>query len=166
MKGRSRAKNHAEYSAAHPRAVAARLKQIHDMVRKSVPDAQEVMSYGMPAFKSDGRILIYFAAHEKHIGIYPAPRAVPEFKEVLARYGGGKGTIQFPHHEHFPSRLIGRIVKFRAQLNREKSGVKAAKRSGTTSRRKLSGAKRATKKSGRTTVRVQRSTSGRTRKAK
>ena len=117
-------KNHKEYIAREPKTVAVRLKQIDDIVFKSVPDAQEVISYGMPAFKYQGRILIYFAAHTNHIGIYPAPRSVPEFKDELAGYGGGKGTVQFPHAERFPIGLIGRIVKHKAKELSERMGTK------------------------------------------
>jgi uncharacterized protein YdhG (YjbR/CyaY superfamily) len=125
MRGRPTPRTHSEYFAAQPRAVAARLRQIHSAVRKGVPDAVEVISYGMPAFKLHGRILIYYAAHSNHVGLYPAPRTAPEFKEELASYGGGKGTVQFPHAERFPAGLVGRMVRFKAKELREKYGSSA-----------------------------------------
>jgi uncharacterized protein YdhG (YjbR/CyaY superfamily) len=59
--------------------------------------------------------LIYFAAYKKHIGLYPAPRGVEEFKEELSGYEGGKGTVRFPFDKPIPYDLIRRIVKFRVK---------------------------------------------------
>jgi uncharacterized protein YdhG (YjbR/CyaY superfamily) len=120
MKASSTPRNHNEYIAAHSRDVGSRLRQIRAIVKKTAPEAEEVISYRMPAFKLDGRILIYYAAHTSHTAIYPAPRSAPELKGELAGYGGGKGTVQFPHAEKFPAGLVGRIVRYKVKALREK----------------------------------------------
>lgn len=106
-----------EYIAGFPPPVRKRLTAIRKAVRTAAPDAAEGISYGIPAYKQ-GRILVYFAAHTNHIGMYPAPRADAAFKKELAAYGGGKGTVQFPHDAPIPLDLIRRIVEFRASARR------------------------------------------------
>ena len=73
----------------------------------------EAISYQIPTFKLNGKNLIHFAAFKHHVGLYPAPREVDEFREELAAYKGGKGTVQFPLDQPIPYDLISRIVKFR-----------------------------------------------------
>ncbi len=128
MRTRFEPKHHGEYIAAQPKEVATRLRKIREIVKKMAPDAVEVISYCMPAFKLNGRMLIYYAAHTSHTAIYPAPRSAPELKEELAGYGGGKGTVQFPHEERFPAGLVGRVVKFKVKELREKYSRPAAKK--------------------------------------
>ena len=83
------------------------------------PEARETISYQIPAFTLNGP-LIYFAAFEKHVSVYPAPRGAEELKEELSAYQGGKGTVQFPLGKPVPYDLITRIVRFRAKENLEK----------------------------------------------
>ena len=97
-----------EYIAGFPKEVQKTLKRIRVTIRKAAPDAEETISYQMPAFKFHG-MLIFFAGHEKHIGLYPAPRGAAEFKKELAAYKGGKGTVQFPLDEPIPYDLIARM---------------------------------------------------------
>lgn len=77
-----------------------------------IPDATEAISYGMPTFKINGN-LIHFAAYKHHIGIYPTPSGVKEFKKELKKYKTSKGAIQFPINKPIPLNLIRRIVKYR-----------------------------------------------------
>jgi uncharacterized protein YdhG (YjbR/CyaY superfamily) len=72
--------------------------------------------------------LIYFAAFKKHIGLYPAPRGIAEFKEALSLYQTGKGTMRFPLDEPIPFGLISKIVKFRVKENLAKAAAKAQKK--------------------------------------
>jgi uncharacterized protein YdhG (YjbR/CyaY superfamily) len=92
------------------------LEQVRRTIKKSAPQAQEVISYGMPAFKMN-RILVWFAAHSKHIGFYPGASGIEAFKEELSIYKGAKGSVQFPFNKPFPLGLITRIVKFRVGEN-------------------------------------------------
>lgn len=104
-----------DYIAAFPEDVRALLEQIRAAIREAAPDAQETMSYRMPAFKLRGRDLAYFAAYKKHIGLYPAPTGHAEFQEAVEVYGAGKGTLRFPLDQPIPLELVRRIVRFRAK---------------------------------------------------
>ena len=79
-------------------------------MRKALPSAEEVISYQIPAYKLNGRVVIYFAGWREHYSIYPAQRRlVAAFKERLAPYEvNNKGTIRFPLSEPVPARLIRR----------------------------------------------------------
>lgn len=94
---------------------------IRNIVKTKFPSSDELISYRMPAFKFNGKILIYFAAFKNHVSIFPAPRKVAEFEIELKNYKGGKGTIQFPDSLPLPVDLIERIVKYRADSIIEKS---------------------------------------------
>ena len=95
-------------------------------MRKALPKAEEVISYQIPAYKLNGRIVIYFAGWKEHYSIYPAQRRlVAAFRERLAPYEvNNKGTIRFPLSEPVPARLIEAIAKFRAKEVTESRGDK------------------------------------------
>jgi uncharacterized protein YdhG (YjbR/CyaY superfamily) len=88
------------------------LRRIRATVAKAAPDATEIISYGMPAFRRD-RILIYFAAFKNHIGVYPPVRGNAALEKAVAPYAGEKGNLRFPLDRKIPYALIGRIVKSR-----------------------------------------------------
>lgn len=111
------------YIERFPARVQKLLQKIRKTIQKAAPDATEVISYQMPAFKQK-RVLVYFAAYKNHIALYPAPRGAREFKKELEQYEGGKGTVQFPLDQPVPEDLITRIVKFRIKEN----SVAAAKK--------------------------------------
>ena len=115
-----------EYIAGFPQDVQEILEKIRATVREAAPEAKEKISYGMPAFTLNGN-LVYFAAFKNHIGFYPIPSGIEEFKEELSVYKQGKGSVQFPLDEPMPYELITRIVKFRAQENLEKAKAKKKK---------------------------------------
>lgn len=105
-----------EYIAAYPADVRARLDAIRRLIREVLPaGAEETIRYGIPTFRLRGRNLIHFAAHARHLSLYPAPRGVESFAEELAGYRGGKGTLQLPLADPLPLDLIRRIVRFRLQ---------------------------------------------------
>jgi uncharacterized protein YdhG (YjbR/CyaY superfamily) len=112
------------YIAACPPDVREILEQVRRTIRETAPDAQETISYGMPAFKLDGHYLVYFAAYKKHIGLYPAPTGIAEFQEALALYGAGKGTMKFPLDQPIPFDLIRSIVRFRIKDNAARAAAK------------------------------------------
>ncbi|MFA6245488.1 MAG: DUF1801 domain-containing protein [Mucilaginibacter sp.] len=101
-----------EYIAAFPADVQKRLQQIRQVIKKAVPQAQEVISYAMPAYKVNS-VLVYFAGWDKHIGFYPGAGAIAHFKDELSAYKGAKGSVQFPLDEPLPVDLINRIVAYR-----------------------------------------------------
>ncbi len=104
------------YIASFPAPVAKRLIQIRKLVRKLVPEAEEVISYSMPAFKYKG-LLIWYAAYEHHIGLYPKASGIEKFKKELKPYKFAKGSVQFRHEEPLPAELISRIIQFRMEEN-------------------------------------------------
>jgi len=106
-----------EYIADFPDDVQEILEKIRMTIRKAAPDAEETISYKMPTFNLKGHSLVYFAAYKKHIGFYPAPIGIAEFKKDLSAYQAGKGTLQFPLDKPVPFDLITRIVKFRVREN-------------------------------------------------
>jgi uncharacterized protein YdhG (YjbR/CyaY superfamily) len=104
-----------DYIASFPDEVAALLVRLRALVREQAPGAVESMSYGMPAYKLNGKPLIYFAAFKKHIGLYATPSGHAAFASELSKYKQGKGSVQFPLNEPLPYDLIVRIVKFRME---------------------------------------------------
>lgn len=104
-----------EYIAAFPAEVSTRLVHLRALVREHAPGAVESMSYGMPAYKLNGKPLIYFAAFKNHIGLYATPSGHAAFADELSKYKQGKGSVQFPLNEPLPDDLIVRIVKFRVE---------------------------------------------------
>ena len=104
------------YISGFPRPAQAVLKRVRAIIRKAMPGAEEVISYQIPAYKLDGRAVLFFAAWKEHYSIYPSTaRLVAAFKDELADYERSKGTIRFPLSEPVPVRLIERIAKFRAK---------------------------------------------------
>ncbi len=111
-----------DYIAAQPARVQKVLRRIRQVARDNAPEAEELISYRMPAFRQGG-ILVYFAAFSSHIGLYPPVRGDAKLEAAVAPYAGEKGNLRFPLDERIPYGLIGRIVKFRVrQLNGEARG--------------------------------------------
>jgi uncharacterized protein YdhG (YjbR/CyaY superfamily) len=112
-------KNIDEYIAGFPEDIQAILQNLRRVIHKAAPEAQETISYSMPAFKQNG-ILVYFAAFKDHIGFFPTSSGISAFTKELASYNTAKGTVRFPLDKPLPVNLIKKIVKFRAQENRNK----------------------------------------------
>jgi uncharacterized protein YdhG (YjbR/CyaY superfamily) len=103
-----------EYIAGFPEPTGKLLAQLREIIRQAAPEAEEAISYQMPAFKQKG-ILVYFAAYKNHIGLYPMASAIEAFKSELSHYKWSKGTIQFPLDKPLPIDLITKIVEFRVK---------------------------------------------------
>jgi uncharacterized protein YdhG (YjbR/CyaY superfamily) len=116
-------KNFEEYIIAFPAETQKKLEQLRETVKEAAPDAKEIISYGMPSFTQNGRLL-YFAAFKHHIGFYPMAKAIEVFKSCLSDYKWAKGSIQFPLEKPLPLDLITNIVKFRVNENLKKSTKK------------------------------------------
>jgi uncharacterized protein YdhG (YjbR/CyaY superfamily) len=113
-----------EYFSTLPQEKKKFLKELRDTIKDATPEAEELISYNMPAFKYHG-ILVYYMAHSNHLGFYPGNKAVNEvFKNELTAYKTSKGTIQLPFNNPIPKRLIKNIVKFRMKENLNKSKAK------------------------------------------
>lgn len=115
-----------EYISAFPVETKILLEQLRSTIKKAAPKAEEVISYGMPAYKING-MLVYFAGYKKHIGFYPTSSGIAHFKKDLSIYKGAKGSVQFPLDKKLPLALISKIVKFRLAENSEKAKSKKQK---------------------------------------
>ncbi|CAN5377104.1 DUF1801 domain-containing protein [soil metagenome] len=120
------AKNVDDYISAFPREVRDMLEQLRATIMAAAPQAEEVISYAMPAYRLNG-MLVYFAGYAKHIGFYPGAGGIAAFKTELSVYKGAKGSVQFPLDRPLPLKLIEEIIMFRIAENVERSDKKREK---------------------------------------
>jgi uncharacterized protein YdhG (YjbR/CyaY superfamily) len=113
-----------DYIAGFPVEIQAILEKIRTTIRSAAPDAEEAIRYEIPTFRLNGN-LVHFAAFKNHIGFYPTPSGMEEFKEALSPYKQGKGSVQFSLDLPIPYDLMGRITKFRAKANTANAGTKS-----------------------------------------
>ncbi len=111
-----------QYIATLPAEIQVIAEQIRQIIKKEAPDCQENIAYGMPAYKTFGKPLVYFAAYKNHIGLYATPSGHSHFSKELANYKQGKGSVQFPINAPIPYELIKQIVAFRVKENETKYG--------------------------------------------
>ena len=137
MAKRMKAKDIDGYISQFPADVQAILQKVRTTISSAAPGAKETISYMMPAFKQHG-ILVYFAAWEKHIGMYPPISGNKTLEKAIARYAGPKGNLQFPLDEPIPYDLIERIVKLRVKQDLAKAAAKRKKKSRTSSKQRAS----------------------------
>ncbi len=108
-----------EYIATFPKPIQTILEELRQAIRDSAPNAEETISYQMPAFRLNG-ILVYFAAFKDHVSFFPTSSAVEAFKEKLSHYEISKGTVRFPINEPIPFDLVKEMVRFRVKENLSK----------------------------------------------
>ncbi len=118
-----------DYLAAQPDAARRVLERLRRTIRAALPGADETISYGIPAYKLHGRVVLYFAGWRGHYSLYPSSRQLVEkFKKDLASYELRKGTIRIALDEPAPAALVARIAKFRAKqvaaLARERAAAR------------------------------------------
>ena len=118
------------YIAGFPVDVQDILQRIRRIVKDAAPDAEEAIKYQIPTFVMGGN-LVHFGAFEKHIGFYPTPSGIEQFKQALAGYKSAKGSVQFPFDSPIPYDLIKRIVKFRVKENRGKMSSRSTRKKRT-----------------------------------
>lgn len=120
-------KNIDDYIALQPENVRESLENLRQIIRDTAPEAEEVISYGIPAFKYHG-ILVYFATYKKHCSLFAGNGALTEqMKEELKAYKTSKGTIQFTIEKPLSDKLVREIVKIRMKQNVEKMSIKKTK---------------------------------------
>jgi uncharacterized protein YdhG (YjbR/CyaY superfamily) len=112
-----------EYISRQPSKVQSALRKVRKTIKAAAPEAEEGISYAIPAYKYHG-VLIYFAAWTQHISLYPAPWGAKALQKQMSAYEGSTGTIKFPLEKELPLSLIGKIVKYRMKLNLEKAAAK------------------------------------------
>ena len=112
-----------DYIASQPDAVRPKLEQVRAAIRTAVPEAEEVIGYGMPGYKLLGKPMLYFAGFQNHLSLFAASGTFfAEVADELKGYEVRKGTVHLPLTEPVPVRLIARIAKLRAR------GIAAAAR--------------------------------------
>jgi uncharacterized protein YdhG (YjbR/CyaY superfamily) len=115
-----------EYISAFSPEVQSILQRVRQITREAAPEAQEVISYRMPALKQ-GEILVFFAAFKSHIGLYPPVSGDPAIEKAIAPYAGEKGNLRFPYDKPIPYDLIARITALRLKQSLAKAPIKRTK---------------------------------------
>jgi uncharacterized protein YdhG (YjbR/CyaY superfamily) len=118
-----------DYLATLPEATRKVLDEVRATIRKALPNAEEVISYQIPAYKQGGIAVIYFAGWKEHFSLYPVGETfAAAFPEDAARYTIAKGTVRFPLNEKVPVGLIKKIVQLRAKEAAGEAKAKTAKK--------------------------------------
>jgi uncharacterized protein YdhG (YjbR/CyaY superfamily) len=117
-----------EYIEEFNGATKILLEEIREIIKNAAPEAHEVISYNMPAYKLNS-VLVYFAGYKGHIGFYPTPSGINKFQNEFSEYKSSKGAVQFPIDKPLPKDLIERIVKFRLNDDIELARLKKLKSS-------------------------------------
>lgn len=107
----------AEYIARFPEKTQKVLEEICAAIKALVPDAEEHISYKMPAFKVNGEYFIHFSAWKNHIGMYPIPAGNEAFQKEIEPYRSAKSALNFPLDKPMPIKLISKVIKFRIAEN-------------------------------------------------
>lgn len=102
-----------QYFRQFPPETQVILRQTRQLILETAPSAVEGFSYGMPAYKLNGKPLIYFAGYKNHIGIYATPSGHKAIEKELADYKQGKGSVQFPLNKPFPFDLIKKMLEYK-----------------------------------------------------
>ncbi len=108
------------YIKNFPKDIQHILNKVRNTIKKAAPNADEVISYGIPTFRLNGN-LVHFGGFKKHVGFFPAPSSIIKFKKELSKYKMSKGSVQFSFEEPIPFDLIYRITKFRVIENLKKT---------------------------------------------
>ncbi|MBI1339603.1 hypothetical protein GC169_05240 [bacterium] len=112
------------YVARAPEPARVILSRVRDLARLVAPDAEEVISYQMPALKGAG-MLVYFGAFKRHIGMFPPIEGDPALEAELSPFRGPKGNLEFPYSQAFPYDLVKRIIALRVAQDAVKARMKA-----------------------------------------
>ena len=121
---RPKFKTVSEYMSSVPATSKSILQTLRKTVKEAAPDAEEVISYNIPALKLNGTGLIYFAGYKEHVSLYPIPKGDEVFKKEISPYVAGKGTIKFPIDKPLPLGLVTKIVKVSVKENQERTKAK------------------------------------------
>ena len=100
-----------DYIRAQSEGVQPVLQQLRRAIHEAAPDAEETISYKIPAFRLNGEVLVYFAGWKHHVSLYPVPKGDAAFRRRIDQYRAGKGTLKFPLKQPIPLDLITTIVK-------------------------------------------------------
>jgi uncharacterized protein YdhG (YjbR/CyaY superfamily) len=121
-----------EYLAPLSREKRAALEKLRRAIQSAAPGAEECISYQIPAFRLDGRLLVAFGAAANHCAFYPGAAPVKAHEKALGAYDTSKGTIRFPADSPLPAALVRKLVKTRIA---ERAGGRTAPTGGARRRR-------------------------------
>jgi len=115
------------YLSRLPDEQRAALEKIRQTIKSFVPDATEVISYQVPTFKYQDRMLVSYAAFKEHCSFFPGAAPIEAHRDELKSYQTSKGTIQFPASKPLPAALVRKLVKTRLEENehRRKKSAKS-----------------------------------------
>lgn len=112
-----------EYESVLPVYSRRMLKTIRKAIIAAVPGIEETISYNIPTFKYDGRIIVSVGVWKDHLGLYPIPNGSATFNKAIERHRETKSSAHFPLNEPLPLKLIVQCVKFRlTKTTRKKNG--------------------------------------------
>jgi uncharacterized protein YdhG (YjbR/CyaY superfamily) len=114
------------YISEFPPKVQKMMRQLRSCIKKAAPEAEESISYMMPAYKLQGP-LVYFGGYDKHIGFYPTGSGIAPFLKEISAYKHSKGAVQFTLDQPLPLELVEKMVKFRVKENLSKADLKKKK---------------------------------------
>ncbi len=114
-------KNVDDYLARVPDESRATLEKLRKTIKSTAPKAVEVISYGVPTFKLDGRMLVSYAAFKNHCSFFPGAAPIKAHEADLKSYETSKGTIRFPTNKPLPASLVKKLVKARLEENQARA---------------------------------------------
>jgi uncharacterized protein YdhG (YjbR/CyaY superfamily) len=100
------------YIKAFPKDVQKMLAEVRQTIRETAPEAVEVISYGIPAFKLHGKGLVSFAGWKHHIAVYPLPAGDAAFRKAISPFKAAKASVHFPIGQPIPHDLVRQIAEF------------------------------------------------------
>jgi uncharacterized protein YdhG (YjbR/CyaY superfamily) len=113
-----------EYVLTLPENAQKAMLEVIATIKDNVPDAEEHISYNMPAFKANGEYFIHFSAWKNHIGMYPIPAGNEAFQKQVEPYRSAKSSLNFPLDKPMPIKLITKFIKFKITENLKSTKVK------------------------------------------
>jgi uncharacterized protein YdhG (YjbR/CyaY superfamily) len=116
-------KNVDDYISRYPKPIQVLLKEIRNIILETAPEAEEGISYNMPAYRFHG-VLCYFAGYDSHVGFYPTNSPIMFFEDEITKYKTSKGTVQFPLDKPIPKSLVKKMVKYKMKENLKMNALK------------------------------------------
>jgi uncharacterized protein YdhG (YjbR/CyaY superfamily) len=128
-----------EYLASLGGEKRAALEKLRRDIKSAARGAEECISYGIPAFRLDGRVLVFFGAAANHCAFYPGAAPIKAHQTELEAYDTSKGTIRFQSDRPLPASLVRKLVKTRIAENTARRAVAESARGRRSSRKRTGG---------------------------
>lgn len=104
-----------EYIKSFSGVPKKRLEEMRALIREALPGAKEQISYNIPAYSVDGKLIIYYAGYAGHIGMYPGRTKSEAYNQLAEKYAHGKSTARFLHTEPLPREVIKKFIQIRKE---------------------------------------------------